>query len=95
MEWLALVNRFYIKMQLDSRINATHISLYMALLHEMIGAGGIDLLLVRPERIMPLAKISSRVTYHRSIRDLHCYGYIIYSPSFRPGESKVKLIELK
>ena len=89
-----LLREFYVRALDDNRITVRHISLYMALVHEMIGCGGMDLLFVRTERIMGLAKISSRVTYHRCIRDLHCYGYIIYSPSFRPGESKVKMIEL-
>lgn len=89
-----LVQGFYDRALADNRIAVTHISLYMALVHEMVAAGGMDLLFIRTERIMPLSKISSRVTYHRCIRDLHSYGYIIYSPSFRPGESKVQLIEL-
>lgn len=90
---LILIN-FYVRAETDNRIMVTHISLYMALVHEMVCSGGIDLLFLRPERIMCLSKISSRVTYHRCMRALHDYGYILYEPSFRPGESKVRLIEL-
>ena len=88
-----LVTDFYSKAQLDNRITATHISLYVALLHEMVCVDSVVLLL-RPDVIMSLAKISSRVTYHRCMRALHDYGYILYEPSFRPGESKVSLIVL-
>lgn len=94
MDCSLLLLNFYVKACADNRIGVTHISLYMALVHEMVCSGSIDLLLVRPERIMCLAKISSKVTYHRCMRALHDYGYILYDPSFRPGESKVSLIEL-
>lgn len=94
MDLSLLVADFYSKAVIDNRITATHISLYMALLHEMICVDS-GVLLLRVDMIMCLAKISSRVTYHRCMRDLHAYGYIIYSPSFRPGESNVRLIELK
>ena len=94
MEFFLLLTRFYNKVHADNRISVTHISLYVALLHEMVCSGGIDLLLLRPEMIMDKSKISSRVTYHRCMRALHEYGYISYEPSFRPGESKVRLIEL-
>ena len=89
-----LMADFYSKAQADNRITARHISLYMALLHEMIYVDS-GVLLLRVDVIMCLAKISSRVTYHRCMRALHSYGYIIYEPSFRPGESRVRLMELK
>ena len=89
--WMA---NFYGKVQEDNRISVTHISLYMALLHECICFES-GLLMLRPGVIMRLSKISSRVTYHRCMKALHSYGYIIYSPSFRPGESKVQIIELE
>ena len=89
---LLLLN-FYVKACADNRIGVTHISLYMALLHDCICFES-GLLMLRPEVIMRLSKISSRVTYHRCMRALHDYGYILYEPSFRPGESKVRLIEL-
>ncbi len=90
LEWQS---SFYSLIGCDNRINATHISLYMALLHEIACAGSAEFVL-RPSVIMDKAKISSKVTYHRSMRALYEYGYIFYAPSFRPGESKVKLIEL-
>lgn len=94
MDLSLLVADFYSKAQADNRITATHISLYRTLLHEMFCAACYDQLLLRPDLIMRILKISSRVTYHRCMRTLHSYGYIIYEPSFRPGESKVRLIQL-
>lgn len=94
MDLSLLLADFYSKAQADNRITATHISLYMVLLHEMFRVDS-GVLLLRVDVIMCLAKISSRVTYHRCMRALHSYGYIIYEPSFRPGESRVRLMELK
>lgn len=93
MDFSLLMTDFYSKVQVDNRITATHISLYMTLVHEMVCIQS-DVLLLQPDVIMRLSKISSRVTYHGCMKALHSYGYIIYSPSFRPGESKVQLIEL-
>ena len=31
---------------------------------------------------MAVAKISSRVTYHKCIRELHRWGYLYYDPSY-------------
>lgn len=89
-----LLRRFYVRVDADNRITVTHISLYMALVHEMIFAGYFELLL-RPDIIMRSSKINSKVTYHRSMRALHDYGYIFYSPSFSPGESKCRLLDLQ
>jgi hypothetical protein len=33
-------------------------------------------------RLMELAKISSKATYHKFIRDLERFGYMRYLPSF-------------
>jgi len=49
---------------------------------------------LRRDRFMEKSKLGSSVTYNRGMRALHEYGYILYEPSFRPGESKVSLIDL-
>lgn len=66
----------------DSRINSTHISLYVSLVHQWMAKGKINPLAVYRQDIMSLCKISGTATYHKSIRELHEYGYIKYVPSF-------------
>jgi hypothetical protein len=66
----------------DSRINSTHISLYVSLVHQWIAKGKENPLPVYRHEIMSLCKISGTATYHKSIRELHEYGYIKYVPSF-------------
>jgi hypothetical protein len=88
-----LIERFFAKAQDDHRVGPVHISLYFALVLEAGSLAGVPLFL-RREAVMGLAKISSRVTYNRCMRELQLYGYIDYMPSFHAGRTKVALIEL-
>jgi hypothetical protein len=66
----------------DPRINVTHISIYVALLkrwHEHQYENPVS---VFSHEVMKLAKISGSATYHKSIKELHEYGYIKYTPSY-------------
>ena len=82
---------FYDKIRDDNRISPFHISLYFALVFEAGLLTDVSFV-VRREAVMSLAKISSRVTYHRCLRELHWYGYIEYRASFAAGQSMVRLI---
>ncbi|MBC7886668.1 MAG: hypothetical protein H7Z13_02180 [Ferruginibacter sp.] len=66
----------------DPRINMAHISLYASLVSYWYANGQANPLCVFSRDIMPACKISGAATYHRSIRELHEYGYIKYVPSF-------------
>ena len=90
MEWAERLLVFCEKIHTDHRISPSHISLYLALLQEgrrqnnsIVNPGSIF--------IMQNAKISSRVTFGRRLRELHEYGYLVYSPSYIPGKSCVKM----
>lgn len=68
----------------DSRLNPTHISLYVALFqfwntsHFTVG------FYINREEVMSLSKIGSKTTYHRCINELDKWGYLIYKPSHNP-----------
>ena len=89
-EWQTL---FYRKVVTDNRISPTHISLYLALLHEARHTLAIPFYLNRTI-VMQKAKISSPVTLNRCLKELHLYGYIDYRPSYTPGRSMVGLIQM-
>ncbi len=93
MEWAVRVAAFYEKAKVDNRISPVHISLYFALLVQ-VDQTGINLIFPVRDHLMTLAKISSTVTYHRCLRELHAYGYIEYRPSFAVGRTRVVMIEL-
>jgi hypothetical protein len=93
MDWAVRVAAFFEKAQADNRIGPVHISLYLALQLEACKTN-FDLIIPVRDVIMLRAKISSPVTYHRALRDLHAYGYIDYRPSFNPGMTRVEMILL-
>ena len=89
MEWETTL--FYAKFRDDHRVGPLHISLFVALVVE---AGLLPdfSFVVRRDTLMGFAKIQSRVTYNRCMRELHVYGYIVYRPSYVAGQSMVKLV---
>lgn len=68
----------------DPRINTTHITLYMGLLQYWKEHSFLSPMYVFSHDIMQIAKISSGVTYFKSIKDLNDFGYIQYEPSYSP-----------
>lgn len=93
MDWALRLSSFYAKARADNCISPVHISLYLALLHEA-SKSCIEYSFLDREQIMEDAKIYSRVTYHRSMRQLHEYGYIDYQPNYVQGLSKFRMVEL-
>jgi len=66
----------------DPRINNTHISIYVALLKTWHDHEYENPISVFGSEVMRVAKISASATYHKSIKQLHEYGYIKYIPSY-------------
>jgi hypothetical protein len=87
-----LIWSFIKEVQEDPRISTVHISLYMALAYEWAAQGRSFPVSFKARALMPAAKIRGRGLFHRTIRQLHEYGYLRYEPSFKPDEpSKVWL----
>jgi hypothetical protein len=70
MQHLKSLQGFFIAIEKDPRISITHIGLYAALCQYSKGQGGINPIEVFSHQIMQIAKISSSVTYHKSIKEL-------------------------
>ena len=73
--------KFYDAIEIDPRIGVTHISLYMALLHQWNLNGGVNPIEISRGELMKAAKISSRSTFYRCLNDLNDFMYINYTPS--------------
>lgn len=87
---------FYAAIEDDHRIGTTHISLYMALFHVYNSKGFQNPIEITRASVMQTAKIRGIATYHRCIRDLQEFGYIVYTPSYNPAiSSTVQIIALK
>lgn len=83
MDQLKLLSNFFTAIDKDPRISITHIGLYAALLQYWSEHGFENPFQVFSYEIMKIAKISASTTYHKIIKDLSCYGYIRYEPSYK------------
>ncbi len=72
---------FYAAIAADTRIGASHISIYMALLQQWNLNGGKNPVQIERTTIMKAAKINARHTYNKCINNLQEFGYITYLPS--------------
>jgi hypothetical protein len=68
----------------DSRLVATHVSLFTALFICWQRDGFVSPFAISRKTLMAFSRIASIATYHKCIRELDEYGYIRYQPSYRP-----------
>lgn len=84
---------FFERIGNDPRICIAHIGLFATLLQLWQSGGFPDHIEAYSYEVMEVARISSRATYHRCIRDLHDFGYLQYFPSFnKKRRSKIILV---
>jgi len=82
MNYIAHLTGFFRRVSRDYRFNPTHVSLYMALFQQWnLGRFRNPISVARSE-VMEISRISSRVTYHKCIKELHAWGYLHYDPSY-------------
>lgn len=81
MDNLKLLSTFFLAIENDFRIGTTHIAIYAALLQFRLDNGFINPLHAYSIEIQNIAKIASPKTYHKCMRELDTYGYIIYLPT--------------
>ena len=90
MEQLKSLSEFFVAIEHDPRIGTTHIGIYAALLQYWKAHNFTNPIQVYSYEIMYLAKVSTRSTYSKVIKDLSECGYIKYQPSFKKNQgSKV------
>ena len=78
--YTAMVHR----MGKDSRLLATHVSLFTAMFICWQRNGFVQPISVSRKELMAFSKIASVATYHKCIRELDNNGYIRYQPSYHP-----------
>ncbi|WP_418502084.1 hypothetical protein [Flagellimonas sp.] len=78
----------------DSRLNPTHISIYIALFQLWNSNYFKPEFYINREEVMQYAKIGSKSTYHRCIKELDHWKYISYNPSHNPFKgSRIKMFD--
>lgn len=86
------ISAFFDKASGDPRVGIAHIGLYATLLQMLLEQDFQQPITAYGASIMQKAKISSSATYHKLIRDLADFGYILYKPSFyKARASKIYL----
>ncbi|RLJ69215.1 hypothetical protein BCL90_5313 [Pedobacter alluvionis] len=68
----------------DSRMLATHVSLFAALFVCWQHSGFASPFAVTRKKLMAYSRIVSVATYHKCIKELDAFGYICYQPSYHP-----------
>lgn len=76
----------------DQRLNPSHVSIYYALFQYWNVFRFCKQFYVQREEIMQASKIGSLSTYHKCIRELSDWNYILYMPSKNPLKgSQIKM----
>lgn len=81
MNYIRHLNGFFDLLAEDNRMSAYHVSLYMALFKQWNLNRFRNPFPVLREELMQMARIGSKTTYARCMKELHGWGYISYSPS--------------
>lgn len=93
MNYIKHLNAVFQQFSKDTRPNPTHISLYVTLFQFWNLNRFTKVFYINREETMKMAKIGSKSTYHRCLRDLSQWKYIVYFPSHNPyRSSQVKLL---
>jgi len=77
------------RMGKDSRLYATHISLFTAMFVCWQRSGFSNPFPVNRKKLMGFSKIASVATYHKCIKELNEFGYVRYQPSYHPANGSL------
>ena len=76
----------------DNRLNPSHISLYLALFQIWNDYHFKESFYINRAEVMDLSKLGSKTTYHKCIKELSHWKYVLYVPSHNPFRgSKVRM----
>jgi len=94
MNYIRHLNSVFELFTKDSRLNPTHISIYIALFQLWNINRFTESFYVNREEVMRIAKVGSKSTYHRCLKELDYWKYIRYLPSHNPYKgSRVHMLK--
>jgi len=88
---LKLIN----KISHDDQVTLPQLSLYLGLLSTWAETSFENPFYITRSTLITKTKISSFVTYHKSMRNLQDLGYVNYIPSFNPDKGSQVFIVIK
>ena len=89
MNYIKHLTGFFEKVGADYELNATHISLYMAIFQLWNQNRFQNPISISRDELMRISKIASTATYHKCMKDLTEREYVIYKPSFNPFKGSI------
>ncbi len=90
------LNNVFEQFSKDTRLNPTHISLYIALFQIWNNNFFKQEFYINREEVMDFSKIGSKSTYHRCIKELSHWNYLLYTPSHNPFKgSRIKMFNFE
>lgn len=84
MESFVSVERFLLIAAEDDRLLSVHVALYVSICSLSPSESSITGFRVSRRELMRLAKIRSNATYHRRLKELVEFGFLVYEPSYDP-----------
>lgn len=84
MNYIRHLTGFFEKVTQDRLLNATHISLYIAIFQFWNLNRFRNPISISRDDLMRISKISSKATNHKCLKLLHAHGYLRYEPSYNP-----------
>ena len=84
MNYIKHLNGVFLQFSRDNRLNPTHISLYVGLFQLWNNYHFRESFHFDREEVMAYAKIGSKSTYYRCLKELHLCEYLFYTPSHNP-----------
>jgi len=96
MNYIKHLNAVFQQFSKDSRLNPSHVSLYIALFQIWNDYHFKKSFYINRAEVMDLSKLGSKTTYHRCIKELSHWKYILYEPSHNPFRgSKIRMFNFE
>lgn len=76
----------------DGRIRPVHSAVFLTLYNLWLENDGKNPVPIRKKEVMEKAKITSPMTWHRTIIELDEYGYVDYQPTY--NRTRVSMVSL-
>jgi hypothetical protein len=83
------LSEFLTAISKDPRIGPVHVALFTVLFNRWVHEQFPEAIRIMSYEVMPLAKIASKVTFYKTIKELNAYGYLRYVPYLNRKGSEV------
>lgn len=98
MNYIRHLHAFYHHVKRDDRLSTSHVSLYLALFQFWNYNRFQNPFRINREELMQLSKIGSKNTYHKCMKELHAFRYIIHHTvitKYQPVKISMIRLDLK